>query len=262
MMNAPLSHALALAALAAPLAAPLAAGAATMADFTPPPGLYRVEVDGTILGQDHASAVARQTTDASGDTVARQFGRNGQVAKTITEKGNGPLTQCIKPVSNAQAMASLAAMAGAGACVASGPGVIENGSLVTHQKCPFGDFTYTVTRVDKVTWEFRTQALVRPAAATGAGMMANAAFMKTMLLNAQKNAPTAKERQEATQALADFEKNKAEMAGQAAQMDAMQPELDKMRAEAGIASPHGGGMASTGVTRLTRIADSCAAARK
>ena len=256
MTFSPLSHALALAALATPLLA----SAASMADFTPPPGLYRVEVDGSILARDHVSTAARQTTDASGDTVARSFNANGQVANTARENGNGPLTQCIKPVSNAQAVATFAAVAGTGACVAVGPGVIENGSLVTHQKCPFGEFTYTVSRVDKITWEFRTQALLRPVA-TGGAMMANLAFMKTMLLNVQKNGATAKERQEATLALAELETKKAEMAGQAAQMDAMQPEIDKMRAEAGIAAPGGAGMASTGVTRLTRIADSCATAR-
>lgn len=243
----------------AALAAPLAAGAATLADFTPPPGLYRVEVDGTILDRDHTNAVARQSTDASGETVARQY-RNGQMVATVKEQGK-PITQCIKAVSTSEALASLGAVAGAGACVALAPGVIQNGALVTHQKCPFGEMTYTVTRVDKITWEFRTQALLHPAATSGARMLSSAAFMKTMFLNAQKNAPTAKEREEATQALAELEANKAEMTEQAAQMDAMQPEMDKMRAEAGIAGA-GGGMASTGVTRLTRIADSCAAPRK
>jgi hypothetical protein len=241
------------------LAAPLVAGAATPADFMPPPGLYRVEVDGTIMNRDHASPAMRQTTDASGDTVARSFGRNGQVVNSASEKGSGARTQCIKPVSNADAMASLAAMAGAGACVAVGTGVIENGSLVTRQKCPFGEFTHTVRKVDQVTWEFRVDAMVHPQASGGA-MMANMAFMKTMLENARKNAATAKEREEAAAALAELDKHKAEMAQQAAQMDAMQPEIDQMRA--GAMTPAGPGLASAGVTRLTRIADSCAAARK
>jgi hypothetical protein len=254
MAFSPLSRVLALAALAAQATA----GAATVADIVPPPGLYRVEVDGTIMAPDHGKAAMRQTTGASGDTVARQFGRNGEVVGTISEKGRGPLTQCIKPVGQAQALASLAAMRGAGACVAAGPGVIENGSLVTRQKCPFGEFTYTLTKVDKVTWEYRTEAMVRPVASGGA-MMANMKFMRTMLENAKKNAASAKEREEAAAALAELDNNKDEMAKQAAEMDAMQPEIDKMRAEAGAVAGGGQGMASVGVTRLTRIADTCTA---
>lgn len=248
--------------LAALAAAPAATPAAS-ADFLPPPGLYRVETDGVILGRDQASTAMRQTTDAGGATVARTYHRNGQVAAVATDPGHGALTQCIKPLDKAQSMAALAAMAGAGACVAAGPGVLENGSLVTRQKCPFGEFTHTITKVDKVTWEYRTEASVRPVTSGGA-MLANMAMMKTMLENAKKNAPTAAERDKAAAALADMEAHKDEMAQQAAQMEAMQPEIARLQAEArnhGV-PPQAGTMNSRGVTRLTRIADSCALARK
>ncbi len=254
-----MSLTLMLAALAALAATP----AATAADFLPPPGLYRVETDGAIKGRDQVTTAMRQTTDANGATVARQFLPNGQVAATATEQGNGPMTQCIKPVSKAQAMASLAAVAGAGACVASGVGVIENGSLVTRQTCPFGEFKHTVTKVDNVTWEFRVDALVRPVT-SGAGMLANFATMKKVLEMAKANAPTSAERAKAAAALLELEKNQGELAQQAAELDEMQPEIDAMQAEArqqGV-PPQSGAMASQGVTRLTRIGDSCTVPRK
>jgi Asp/Glu/hydantoin racemase len=84
-------------------------------------------------------------------------------------------------------------------------------------------------------------------------------FMRTMLENAKQNAGSAKEREQAAAALAELDKHKDEMAQQAAEMDAMQPEIDKMRAEAGVMAGAGQGMASVGVTRLTRIADTCTA---
>jgi hypothetical protein len=241
----------------------MAALAATPADVLPPPGLYRVEVDGVIKGPDQVTTAMRQTTDANGSTVARNFLPNGQVAATATEQGNGPMTQCIKPLSQEKALASLAAVAGAGACVASGGGVVENGSLVTRQKCPFGEFKHTVTKVDNITWEYRVDAMVRPVS-TGGGMMANFALMKSMLENAKVNAPTAKEREKAAAALIELEQKKGELAQQAAQIEALQPEIAKMQAEArrhGV-PPQAGGMVSQGVTRLTRIGDSCSVARK
>lgn len=245
------------------MAALAATPAATPADFLPPPGLYRVETDGVIKGRDHVTTAMRQTTDAGGTTVARNYLPNGQVAASATEQGDGPLTQCIRPASKEQALASLAAVAGAGACVASGVGVVENGSLVTRQKCPFGEFKHTVTKVDNITWEYRVDALVRPVT-TGGGMMANFALMKSMLENARANAPTAKEREKAAAALIELEQKKGELARQAAQMDAMQPEIARMQAEArrhGVPA-QSGAMVSQGVTRLTRIGDSCMAARK
>lgn len=93
---------------------------------------------------------------------------------------------------------------------------------------------------------------------TAGGLKANLAFLKTMLENARKNAPTAKQRQEAAQALADLEHSKAELEQQSADMDAMQPEIAQIQAQA----PAGEGMASEGVTRMTRIADTCATAGK
>lgn len=240
----------------------MAALAATPADFLPPPGLYRVETDGVIKGRDHVSTAMRQTTDAGGTTVARSFKPDGQVGATVTQQGSA-LTQCIKPLSHPQAMAALAAVAGAGACVAAGPGVVENGSLVTRQNCPFGQFTHTVTKLDNITWEYRVDAIVRPVT-SGSALMANVAMMKKMLEHAKAHAPSAAERDKAAAALADFDRNQGELAQQAAQMDAMQPEIARLHAEArqhGV-PPQSGAMASQGVTRLTRIADSCALARK
>jgi hypothetical protein len=245
------------------LALMMAALAASPADFVPPPGLYRVETDGIIKGRDQVSTAMRQSTEANGDTVARTFMPNGQVGVTVSEQGNGARTQCIKPVSERQALAALAAIAGGGACVASAPGVVENGSLVTRQTCPFGEFTHTVTRLDKLTWEFRVDAMLRPVA-SGAGMLANAAMMKKMLESAKSGAATPGERAQAAAALAELERNRGELAQQAAQLDAMQPEIARMQAEARQQGmPVGaGGMASQGVMRLTRIADSCGATRR
>lgn len=241
----------------------MAALAATPADILPPPGLYRVEVDGVIKGRDHVTTAMRQTTGADGATVARTFLPNGQVGASATDPGSGPQTRCIKPLRQDQALASLAAAAGAGACVAAGAGVVENGSLVTRQTCPFGEFTHTVTKVGTDTWEYRVDAMVRPVT-TGGGMMANLALAKSMLENAKAHAPSAAERAKAAAALIELEKNKDAMAQQAAQMDAMQPEIARMQAEArrhGV-PPRSGAMASQGVTRLTRIGDSCTIARK
>ena len=248
-----------LAALLACIAMPVVIHATEVDDGMPPPGLYRVDIVGTITSTLPGNAGIQMRSDGrTGDEVERPFA-NGHVGGDVVVKGNGPQTHCVGP----RAVSALPDMPG---CVGQ-PGVRTKDGWVMKSKCASVDSTLVIRKIDGVTWEYdTTTTLFQPNAGDTGGMM------RLLLEQQARNAATAEERQKAAKALTELPEIQRQMAqAQARSMDdlarmerdARTPEEAAM-IQAGRARVSGQAPVQEQVARMrwTRIADACDAAPK
>ncbi|HEX7987386.1 MAG TPA: hypothetical protein VF616_28020 [Duganella sp.] len=248
------------------VAALLAAGAASAAispaafnKVAPPPGLYRIDSDGTLRMPD-ADATFRQKEDGASGDVSVSATQQGQGYQRDF-KGAGAQTYCLPPRSGKAAI--LPPDMGAAACKNISESVTDT-TLVTESQCSIGKVKVTIRKLGNDTWEVLHEGDMKTSPG-GADMNA----MRPMLENMARNAPTAEQRAQAKQMLADLPKQQAAMQAALAETKAA---LIKEQASATSAEEKGaiakqlqameqGGprMQTRGRTLWTRIGNSCAA---
>ncbi len=219
------------------------AGVAHAADeYAPPPGLYRVDTD-NLMGKPGGTPLTMQTREngATGG-VTRSGSVNGAAAKTRQYQGEGPVTVCVK----APLKAVPAELVPAGACPSAAP-VVRGGVATFKSSCEFGDITTTMRKVDAKTWETVTHTVQKSMSGGAGGVAANISMMRAGLERQAKEG-TPEQREEARQALAQFEQYKAAVNTAGA-------------AEAGAGTRGATISDSVMTSRLTRVADTCEAKR-
>jgi hypothetical protein len=187
------------------------AWAATAPDLIPP-GLYRVDIVSTVQHNTLAGTMETQTKvdGATGTDETTYVGLDGARARR-SYAGDGRQTTCV-PKLGAQPLPAFAK----GACV-SQPAVPGNGGTVMVARCPSGEYTTTIRRIDDKTWE--VEYITKMTGVVGAGeFKGGIASLKAMLGYAAKNASTAREREEASQSLAKMNREMS---------DAVVEKLDK-----------------------------------
>lgn len=224
----------------------------------PPPGLYRIDSDGTMRMPDDGATIRQQNNGASGD-VRVTATQDGKVQQR-DYKGAGGQTYCMPPRSGKVELPPGMASA---ACKNISESVTAT-TIVTESQCSIGKLKITMRKLGGDKWEMLHEADTKTSPG-GSNMNA----MRPMLENAAKNAPTAEQRAQAKQLLADLPKQQAAMEAQLAETRA---ELIKEQASASSAAEkaeiakqlqamdQGGPLMHTSSRSLwTRIGDSCAA---
>lgn len=215
-------------------------------DFTPPPGLYRVDTDNTMTsGGGNPVSVQTRESGATGG-VTRTGSVNGGPASTQQYQGEGPVTVCVK----AGTKQVPAQMVQAG-CT-SAPAVVGGGVATFKSSCEFGDVTTTMRKVDARTWESVTRVAQKNAAVSSQGVAGTMGMIRAGLERAVREG-TPEQRAEAKQALAEFEKNKASIGRDVTAHAA--------EAKAAGVNPNATMFENVTTSRMTRIADSCGAQR-
>lgn len=242
------------------IAMPVVVHASGIDDGMPPPGLYRIDIDGTVALNvpGTAGAQIRERSDGrTGDEVHRSYA-NGHTSGDIVYKGNGPHTQCIGP----RVASAPPELPG---CV-SQPGTRTKDGWVIKSKCASVASTLVIRKIDAATWEYVTSTtLFQP----NAGDMSGLRFL---MEQQARNAPTAKEREAAAKALTELPDMQRKMAqGQAESMEALakMERAAKTPEEAAMIKAGEAQMSGktpmqevVGKVRLTRIANICDATPK
>jgi hypothetical protein len=224
---------------AAVLLFPLAACGAP-ADPFPPPGLYRVESDGSMTMR---GGTIRSATDAATASGVVETHSPGRPSTRQTVAGEGPKNICM-PARAANGGLPLPASS----CRGGAPVVGPNG--VTYSAaCGFADITTLVRKLDSKTWEYKVTS-VEHLGAAGAGALPDFSMQRKMFEQSARSAPTAAERADAASVLANWAEYEAEARANAAEAGNL-PQQGRARQEE---------RKSTLVTRLTRIADTCPSA--
>ena len=224
----------------------------------PPPGLYRIDQDGTMRLPD-ADASFRQKEDGATGDVSTRSTQGGQ-SYDRQFKGNGPNTYCVKS-SAGKPVAIPPGMMGA-ACKNISESATDD-TIVLESQCAIGKIKLTIRKLGKDTWEYLHEGDTK--VYTGAPDM-NA--MRPMLEIAAKNAATPEERAQAKKMLAELPQQQAAMQAQLAetkaamlkeQAQATSPEEKAAIAQALQAMEQGGPrMQTNSRTVWTRIANGCA----
>jgi hypothetical protein len=224
------------------LSALAVAGVANAADdYAPPPGLYRVDTDST-MSKPGGTLLTVQTNENGATGGVTRSGSGGVAATTRQYRGEGPVTVCVK----APLKEMPAELVPAGACSSSAP-VVRGGVATFKSSCAFGDITTTMRKVDAKTWESVTHTVQKSLTGGAGGIAANISMMRAGLERQAKEG-TPEQREEARQALAQFEQYKAAVKTAGA-------------AEAGAATRSATISDSVMTSRMTRIADTCEAKR-
>lgn len=249
---------LAAGAVAVPGAADAAVSLAAYNKVAPPPGLYRLDQDGTLRMPD-ADASLRQKEDGATGDVSTRTTQGGQ-SYDRQFKGKGPNTFCVKP-SAGKPVAIPPEMAAA-ACKNLSESATGD-TIVLESQCSIGKIKLTIRKLGKDTWEYLHEGDVK--VHNGAPDM-NA--MRPMLEIAAKNAATPEERAQAKKMLADLPRQQAEMQAHLTeakaalieeQANANSPEEAAAIAQALQAMEQGGPRMQTHSRTLwTRIGNSCA----
>ncbi|MES2320146.1 MAG: hypothetical protein V4631_21935 [Pseudomonadota bacterium] len=113
-------------------------------------------------------------------------------------KGEGPKTQCVRPVTGT---APVAGIATGSACVAKG-GVVENGAFVIRQTCAQDMFETTIRKIDKLTWEYKTDVL--QSGNSSATQQSTESAVIAMLRNARAHARTEQDRKDLDKTIAEY----------------------------------------------------------
>lgn len=214
------------------LAMPVAVHASEIDDGLPPPGLYRIDIVGTVTSTLPGNAGIQLRSDGStGDEVERAFA-GGQTSGDIVARGNGPQTQCVGP----RVVSAPPQMPG---CVGQ-PGVRTQDGWVMKSTCSSVESTVVVRRLDGVTWEYdTTTTLFQPNPADAGGMM------RLLLEQQARSAATAEEREKAAKALAELPEMQRRMGqGQAGSMD------DLARMDRAAKTPEEAAMIRAGRSRV------------
>lgn len=243
---------------AVPGAADAAVSLAAYNKVAPPPGLYRLDLDGTLRMPD-ADASLRQKEDGATGDVSTRTTQGGQ-SYDRQFKGKGPNTFCVKP-SAGKPVAIPPEMAAA-ACKNLSESATGD-TIVLESQCSIGKIKLTIRKLGKDTWEYLHEGDVK--VHNGAPDM-NA--MRPMLEIAAKNAATPEERAQAKKMLADLPRQQAEMQAHLTeakaalieeQANANSPEEAAAIAQALQAMEQGGPRMQTHSRTLwTRIGNSCA----
>ena len=239
-------------------AADAAVSLAAYKKVAPPPGLYRLDQDGTMRMPD-VDASFRQTEDgATGDVSARTT--QGGQSYDRQFKGTGPNTFCVKS-SAGKPMAIPPGMASA-ACKNISESATDD-TIVLESQCSIGKIKLTIRKLGKDTWEYLHEGDVK--VHNGAPDM-NA--MRPMLEIAAKNAATPEERAQAKKMLKELPQQQAAMQAQLdetraamlkEQAEATSPEEKAAITQALQAMGQGGPRMQTNSRTLwTRIANGCA----
>lgn len=239
------------------LAAQVQAAAAAVPQELPPPGLYRV--DNTTRKDEkvgpHEASTTFRSDGASGDQASRSVIAD-QDGGTRIDKGDAPLTQCIK--AGAQVLPPAFAAA---ACKTQPPSRSAQG-LVQVAACPTGKFTLRIRRLDATTWEYVTETDM------SGGATSNLDSTRAMLQMAASSAASAADRARAARALADMPRLEASLTRDRGAAEAMMAQ-----ALAGAKTPQEQALARQAIARmhgqvpvriherttLTRIAERCTA---
>lgn len=241
------------------IAMPVVIHAVGVDDGMPPPGLYRIDIDGTMTSTLPGNAGFQIRSDGkTGDEVERPYA-NGHAGGDIVSKGNGPHTQCVGP----RMASALPVLPG---CL-SQPGTRTKDGWVMKSRCASVESTLVIRKIDALTWEYVTSAtLFQPNPGDMSGTM------RFILEQQARNATTAEEREKAEKALTELPDLQRKMAqGQAESME----DLAKM--ERAAKTPEEAAMIRAGRERMsgrtpmqehvakvrwTRIADVCDATPK
>lgn len=216
-----------------------AAGVAHAAnDFTPPPGLYRVDTDNTSTSTGGTPVSVQTRENGATGAVTHTGSVDGGASSTRQYQGDGPVTVCVKAPLKTVPPEMLP-----GGCTSS-PAVVSGGVATFKSSCGFGDITTSMRKLDARTWESVTRVTQKSVTGGAAGVASNISMMRAGLERQAKEG-NAEQRAEAKQALARFEEYKAAVG------------------KAGAAAGAGGAAISESVTssRMTRIADSCSGKR-
>jgi len=213
------------------------ASTALAADKLPPPGLYKVDTDGTTVHRDGASVSLQQKAD--GSAVSRMQAP-GKAPVTRTMAGE-PAKQLCLGAPAAGGASPLAGLVGKSNCKALNPPA----GATFAASCDMADFAATVRQLDPKTWEIK----VKLDEHLGGKGMLDFEQQRKMWQITLKNATTPEEKADAEYTLSHWEEYKEDMRQAAA--------------ESGAAGAPGASTRSTTMTsRLTRVADTCTVAKR
>ena len=211
--------------------------AALAADQLPPPGLYRVDTDGTTIHRDGSRVDLQQQAERSATMRMQAPGKTG-VTRAIS---GAPARQLCLGAPAAGGVSPLAGLVGKSNCKSAPPAA----GYSFAGRCDTADFSAAVRQLDASTWELK----VKLDEHLGAKGMLDFEQQKKMWQITLNNATTAEEKAEAQYTLSHWEEYMADMREAAA--------------ESGAAGAPGAATRSTTMTsRLTRVADSCTLAKR
>lgn len=243
---------------------PAAVQAVDVEALLPRPGLYRVDLDGTVtMPVGSASTGFRHRTDGStGDLVAHQFA-NGERTADQLYKGNKPVTVCVPPRTKGQA-ADLASMGLPGklaACPDQATTYTKDGYIHT-ANCPASKTIFNVKKINADTWDYTIDVTTFQTAA-GPDMSG----MRMVAENMAKNGATAEDREKGRKALAELPEMQRKMTQGLAETIAAMKEGERKAATPEEAAQIRSArenmtgkreiMQSTGKERWTRVGDRC-----
>lgn len=242
----PAAHRLSLlycAALLSPLGA--ATAATPPADFMPPPGLYRIEMD-TNIATTLAGITGVHRIQTDGSTGAESSSgkvSGGAWTQGITMPGNGPVTSCVKSVKGAT---STAGLSGAG-CISKG-GALEAGAWVIRQQCGTQKVEVSIRKINSAVWEYKTVA-IQPNVGSAASAKSTAEAVLAQMIWARDHAPKEEDRKKYAALVAEYE--------------AMEDDAPEPGGSPAGSQPAGALHRNTvSVQKWTRIADQCVGLKK
>lgn len=138
------------------------AASAALTSAYPPPGMYRVDTQGsTQVNRGALPAITQQyAQEGVGGGVQLKGGKAGEAPVTASYAGQGPANICIKP------LPASGAMPVATSCKSSAPDVTP-GSLRYVSVCSGMKLDTTIRKVNATTWEFRSVILYSGAPMAG-----------------------------------------------------------------------------------------------
>lgn len=223
----------------------------------PPPGLYRIDSDGTMT---QSAGTVRQIQDgASGDVSTQTSSGGGSYRRDF--KGDAPVTQCV-PARPANAVVLPQMMAG-GACKTIST-TVAGDTIVHTAQCATGPVTNTIRKLGGDVWEITNQVSMSPVA--GAPDLNN---MRPLLEQMAKHG-TPEERTNAAETLAKLPQLQRQMNAERAQVSAEMTqalaraktpeEAAAVRSAMQAMQQTGSKMEADSQQRWTRISNSCAGA--
>lgn len=239
---------------AALLAIPAAgmAADAVRASAYPPPGLYRVDTEGSLQRNrgDLPAILQQSRQDGATGSAELTSSRAGEASTTQNAPGQGPVTYCMP------ALPAAGTMPVAKGCRASAP-VSSPGSVNYISLCGGVKMNTTIRKIDDKTWEYKVVSTESGGPMTG---QQNFAGTRAVLAAQEKNGATAEERAHAAGLLAQMGTYEAEMKSKAAELAQARAQMASGGGGVTAAAAAGGQTKErTSVHRLTRIGATCSA---
>ena len=234
--------------------------ASSISDTLPPPGLYRIDTDGTVRSMHGGQVVTsqRMQTAGAGGATNTRVTVPGQPAITRKYPGQTDQTVCVKPA----APTLPPPLAG---CV-SAPARLTDTGVVMDNKCGYLNAVTTIRKLDDKTWEYTTRTL-QYARNRAQAMADSTAGLRAMAENVAKYGKTVEEREKARQFLDNLPGFAAATAKSQEKSKTLQSQLDRAQAEgaakSGLAASADAPISeATIVQHWTRIADACTGGAK